>query len=126
MNMGVSIEQCNNSDDVQSAVEYRVVFSCALLLFRYFIFITSLSSPSQLLHCFNNHSHIHDKFVLIAGATLLHCFNLHCLFISRLTNTKVSYTVPPFRHIVCRLRIHITLASFSTDTPRHNHVLCSY
>ena len=48
-----------------------------------------------------------------------------CSF-SRFTNTKVRYTVPPFRHIVCHLRIHSTLASFLNDTPRHNHVLCSY
>ena len=48
-----------------------------------------------------------------------------CSF-SWLTNTKVRYTITPFRHIVCHLLIHSTLASFLNDTPGHNHVLCSY
>ena len=40
------------------------------------------------IHCFNTHSHIHDKLVFIAGATLLHCFNLHYLFIFPINEQK--------------------------------------
>ena len=49
------------------------MYSSALFLFHYFILITRLSSASESLHCFNTHFHIHEKLVLIAGATLLHC-----------------------------------------------------
>ena len=41
-----------------------------------------------------------------------------CLFYW-LTNTKVRYTVPPLRHIVCRLRIHSTLDCFNN----HSHFI---
>ena len=56
--------------------------------------------------------HIHDKLVLIAGATLLNSFNLHWLIIFRLTNSKVRNTVPPFRHIGCRLRKTVHVPNF--------------
>ena len=90
------------------------------MFIHYFILITSLSSASESLHFFNTHSHIHEFLVLIAGATLLQCLIFTVCSLSWLTNTKVRYIVPPFRHIVCRLCILCTLASFSTDSPWHN------
>ena len=97
--------------------EYRVVYRCTLLLFHYFIFITILSSPSELLHCFNTHSRIHDKLVLIAGATLLHFFNFHCLFIFPIKEHKGKIyctTVPS--HYMSSSYSHYTCLFFGRYT----------
>ena len=83
---------------------------------------------------------LHPNYYIVSILTPIFTINLSLLWalhyytisiftvcsLSRLTNTKVRYTVQLFCHIVCRLHIHITLASFFTDTRRHNHVLCSY
>ena len=101
------------------------MYSCDILLFHYFIMITSLSFSSELLHCFNNHSHIHDKIVLIAGATLLHCLNLHCLFIFPINEHKgkiyrttiTSHCMSSsYSHCTCPIHHDITTSIVNINT----------
>ena len=57
----------------------------------------------------------------------LHYYTVSILIVcsfSQLMNTKGRYTVPSFRHILCRLCIHSTLASFFS--PIHHNITMSF
>ena len=96
------------------------------IVFSLFYFDRNIIFCVLIITLFNTHSHIHEFIVLIAGATLLHRLVFTVCSLSWLTNTKVIYIVPPFRHFVCHLCIICTLASILTDTQWHKHVLCLY